>query len=1020
MGDQMVTIDRDINHMRSQVINNILIVMVFLVPITAAASISRSVVIGWKPVMAVHVALAIGTLIVFWLRDRLTLRIKAVALSSAFIVAGIVGVLQFGVMSPAYAFFNTGTFIIAVTVGMRAGIIIYGFCVSVLVCIAYQTVYLGLPPSLDLHVYITAPQTWATVIIAMVLCVGLVLFVIETYNQSMIDALRQAKENEEMLRERTDQLELMSMERDRFLSDLKVSEQFKSAVFNSLPSEIAVLDRRGVIIDINDAWSRFSLDNSCEKNKAAPNTGIGSSYLGICQSTNGAEIVDAINARNGIKSVLDGILPIFTMEYPCHSPITQRWFSMVVSPLGSEGINGVVITHTNITKIKQAEADREQALLSVQISEGRLQTIFDASPDSLLISDADGAITMANNRAGVLLGYSVGELIGQSIDSLVPHLYQKSHPKLRLSYINNSETRPMSGGRTVRALRKDGTECEVEITLSNIAIENTIYIASALRDISERRRAEGVIATLSTDRERLTALSRELALFKKIIDNTNEAVSIADNNGIVIYTNAAHDLMHRVPGSFFIGRHYSDFIPPFAANLLPAITEGIASCTGWCGQLPIQRSDDSIFISASNIGVVKGESGHTQYIFNIFNDFTPELERRNELEAARHDAECANRAKSEFLSQMSHELRTPLNAVLGFTDVLLWGRNNSLNDKQRSQLGHIRQAGEHLLSLINEVLDLAKIEAGHVALEINNVKLHSIIDECLSLSDPIFSKYGVSAINKANSFECDIVTDPRRARQLILNLLSNAAKYNCRGGTVEIGYELLEDGFHRVCVSDTGGGIAEDKQGGLFIPFNRLGAESSEIEGTGIGLALTKKLIEAMDGRIGYASVVGEGSRFWLDFPPAKQGGQETEPEFNTQDATLPPNFPEALILYIEDNVSNQALVEAMIEQLSPLRLIFVTSAETGLIVAENNQPDIILLDINLPGMDGFAAIGHLKENPRTRHIPVVALSADAIEGTADRALACGFSYYLTKPVRRADLIHTIQRVMRQHHAMQN
>ena len=885
----MLSIDDDLRIIRNRMTSNILTILAIFAPIATLASITRAEFIGWQPVMALHVAITSVICITFLFRQKLGLTIKAIVISASFILTGVGGILQFGTSTPAYSFLNMGTCIVAIVYGLRAGIYVYLFCLFTMLTVAFGGITFGITLTNNISAHINSPQSWATVIIGTMMCVGLLLYVIDSYHRSLISSLRTTRVNEARLLERTHQLEVAILDREQLLSKLRASEEFKSIVVNSLPSEIAVLDKHGIIVDVNETWRQFALDNSCDRNKTSPNTGIGSSYFGICQAAEGSEKKEAFEAHNGIQAVLNGLSPIFTMEYPCHSPTEQRWFSMVVSPLGHDLIRGVVITHTNITKIKQAEADREQALLSVRISEERLRTIFDASPDAMLISDADGIITMSNNQVESLLGYKHGDIIGKSIDILVPEAYRQSHLKLRLSYLSKSDNKKMAIGRTIYAHRKDGSECEVEITLSVISVDSRQYIASALRDISERRRAEGVI---------------------------------------------------------------------------------------------------------------------------------------NKLEVARQAAEGANRAKSEFLSHMSHELRTPLNAVLGFTDILLWGRDSTLNEKQRSQLAHIREAGEHLLSLINEVLDLAKIEAGHVALDIATVQLRSIVEECLSLSSPIFSQYEVSAINETETTgcECNILTDPTRAKQLILNLLSNAAKYNRRGGSIHVSHEMLDDGFYRVSVADTGSGIPEDMQGGLFMPFNRLGAESSEIEGTGIGLALTKKLIEAMDGRIGYASVFGEGSRFWLDFPPSKKGGQETVAVAVdiTQDAISAPNFPEAIVLYIEDNSSNRMLMEAMFEQLTPLRLIAAASAETGLSAAENQQPDIILLDINLPGMDGFAANDRLKENPKTRHIPVVALSADAIKETADRALASGFADFLTKPIRRSDLIHTLHNVMEHRHAKHN
>ncbi|CDK99744.1 conserved protein of unknown function [Magnetospirillum gryphiswaldense MSR-1 v2] len=373
-------------------------------------------------------------------------------------------------------------------------------------------------------------------------------------------------------------------------------------------------------------------------------------------------------------------------------------------------------------------------------------------------------------------------------------------------------------------------------------------------------------------------------------------------------------------------------------------------------------------------------------------------------------AEAANRAKSDFLSNMSHELRTPLNAVLGFAEVLLAGYGSPLTDKQRGYVDHILAGGSHLLDLINEVLDLAKVEAGAMTQEVTAVHLGSVIDECVSLSTPIFAKYEVTPVNEAAECNATILADPQRTKQLILNLLSNAAKYNRRGGTVTISCETIEDGFHRLIIADTGKGIPDNMQDQMFKPFNRLGADATATEGTGIGLALTKSIIEAMGGRIGFSSVADKGSCFWLDFPLCDD--KVEPPPAADSGPNLHYCFEDRLVLYIEDNVFNMRLMEALFEQLAPMRLITATNAEDGLILARSSQPDVILLDINLPGINGFEAVARLKHDALIRHIPVVGLSADATSATAERALNSGFVDYLTKPVNLSELIRTLSRAM--------
>ncbi|CDL00299.1 Autoinducer 2 sensor kinase/phosphatase luxQ [Magnetospirillum gryphiswaldense MSR-1 v2] len=397
-------------------------------------------------------------------------------------------------------------------------------------------------------------------------------------------------------------------------------------------------------------------------------------------------------------------------------------------------------------------------------------------------------------------------------------------------------------------------------------------------------------------------------------------------------------------------------------------------------------------------------------------DATKIKEIEIQLRESKLAAEAANKAKSDFLSNMSHELRTPLNAVLGFAEVLLAGYDTPLTEKQRGYVDHILTGGSHLLDLINEVLDLAKVEAGAMTQEMAAVNLGSVIEECVSLSSPIFAKHEVSPVNEAVACNATVLADPQRTKQLILNLLSNAAKYNRHGGTVTISVEALDDHFHRLTISDTGQGIPIHKQDQIFKPFNRLGADKTATEGTGIGLALTKSIIEAMGGRIGFSSMVDEGSRFWLDFPLCDNEVESPAAVVIDGMSKIDSHFDNGLVLYIEDNAANVRLMEALFEQLAPMRLIAANNAEEGLNLARSSQPDLILLDINLPGVNGFEAIARLKEDALIRHIPVIGLSADASGSTIERARNGGFTDYLTKPVKLSELVRTLSREMEYKH----
>jgi len=611
------------------------------------------------------------------------------------------------------------------------------------------------------------------------------------------------------------------------------------------------------------------------------------------------------------------------------------------------------------------------------------------------MADVSGRITHVNDHFCALSGYSREELIGQN------HRMLKSdrHPPETYAELWRVIT---SGGiwRGILCNRtKDGSEYWVQST-----------IAPAL-DQKGRRCGYISIRTDITDvvgdREQLSELGRALVIFQKIFETTNEAVDVMSPEGSIVYTNPARERLIGEPMEQASGEHFSALVPKAGAKLIEEVQAGIASGRGWRGNLPFQKADGSVFVAACNFEVIADGAGKPQHVFNIFRDITPELSRMTELRTAREAADVANRAKSEFLSNMSHELRTPLNAVIGFAQLLLTSKTNRLNERQTVQVQHIRKGGEYLLHLIGEILEFAKIEAGGLSLSIETVSLRELIDECIDLAGPLLTKYDVTLIDEAGADTPKLRVDHVRAKQVILNLLSNAAKYNRQGGTIRLTGVVLDTGYVRVGVADTGIGIEEAKQAELFQPFNRLGAERTEVEGSGIGLVLTRKLVEAMEGRIDFESTPGEGSRFWVDFPQADDEAIATadgphEEDSHAENGNI--GGAERLMLYIEDNPMNIALMEDIVEEMSGWKLIVTYTAELGLPLVESRCPDIVICDINLPGMGGIEAVKHLKMNENTRHIPVLALSADAASGTISRGLAAGFAAYLTKPVRLHDL----------------
>jgi signal transduction histidine kinase/CheY-like chemotaxis protein len=375
---------------------------------------------------------------------------------------------------------------------------------------------------------------------------------------------------------------------------------------------------------------------------------------------------------------------------------------------------------------------------------------------------------------------------------------------------------------------------------------------------------------------------------------------------------------------------------------------------------------------------------------------TGQLERANgELALAMAEASRANQAKTAFLSSMSHELRTPLNAILGFAQILGSDKLPTTAEQKREFAGHILKSGRHLLTLINEVLDLAKIESGAVALSLEPVALAEILHECRDMTEPLAGARGVRLLFPER-VEGSVEADRTRLKQILLNLLSNAIKYNRAGGAVVLDIAARPDGRLRLAVQDTGHGLAAEQLERLFQPFNRLGQEGGGEEGSGIGLVVTKRLVELMGGAIGVSSSVGVGSLFWIELRAVAAPALAV---VAAAAAPAPAAAVGATLLYVEDNPANLRLVEEIVRFRPGLRLLAAPDGHLGIEMARAHLPDVILMDLNLPCVGGADALRVLRGDPRTAHIPVIALTANAMPRDVERGLALGFADYLTKPI---------------------
>lgn len=390
---------------------------------------------------------------------------------------------------------------------------------------------------------------------------------------------------------------------------------------------------------------------------------------------------------------------------------------------------------------------------------------------------------------------------------------------------------------------------------------------------------------------------------------------------------------------------------------------------------------------------------------------TRQLETSNhELALATQAAESANQAKSEFLSSMSHELRTPLNAIIGFGQLLTSDAMSPTPEQKKTFTEHILRAGRHLLELINEILNLAQIESGHLSLSLEPVSLQEILQDCHTMIEPLGDQRGIRTLFPTTC-ELNVMADRTRLKQVLLNLLSNAIKYNRDMGAVVVDCTMAGPERVRVSVQDTGMGLSEAQLKLLFQPFNRLGQEAGAQEGTGIGLVVTKHLIESMGGEIGVTSTVGMGSIFWIELRATEPVSAISQKDVLTAmaPAEIAPKHPQTYtVLYVEDNPESLKLVEQILSTRPDIRLLSAPDGRLGVELARVHLPDVILMDNNLPNLDGASAQAILRNDPKTRHIPVIALTANAMPKSINQGLAAGFFRYITKPINIKELLEAI------------
>jgi len=894
------------------------------------------------------------------------------------------------------------------------------------------------------------------------------------------------------------------------------ASQYARSLLEASLDPLVTISAEGKITDVNEASIKVT---GVEREKL-----IGTEFSDY--------FVESEKAREGYQQVFaEG----FVTDYPLtirhkDGRLTDVLYNASLYKDVSGNVLGVFAAARDVTDRKQAE--------------DKFRSLFESVPDALIVVNRSGEIMLVNSQTERAFGYARSELLGKEIESLVPERFRSIHGEHRSGYFSDPNLRPMGSNRSLSALRKDGSEFPVEISLSSLDTEDGRLVSAAIRDVTDRKQAfeyarslleasldplvtisaDGKITDVNEGSLKVTGVAREQLIGTDFSDYftepskaregyqqvfakgfvTDYPLTIRHKDGRlthVLYNASVYkDVVGNVLGVFAAARDITarmqaeaallkagalqsaifnsvnfSSIATDAKGVIQIFNVGAERMLGYTAdevmnkitpadisdpqevivraealslelgttispgfealvfkasraiediyELTYFRKDGSRFPAVVSVTALRDAAETIIGYLLIGTDNTArklvESEQKRldqalretnlELQAAKVEAERANLAKSDFLSSMSHELRSPLNAILGFAQLI----DSDLpgpTPKQRVSINQILQAGWYLLELINEILDLALIESGKLSMSLEPMSLEEVLRDCQAMIEPQARKSGIRVSFSYPESPLFVKAERTRVKQIIVNLLSNAIKYNRVGGKVEVSCRSRPDGQVRVTVQDTGEGLSPDKLAQLFQPFNRLGQEAGVEEGTGIGLVVSKQLVELMGGTIGVQSTVGVGSVFWIELKVT----DAIEPDHVAMAPTATPELatassaPLRTVLYVEDNPANLMLITKLLARRPEICMLSARDGRSGVELAQANQPDVILMDINLPGISGFTALTILAVDPATAHIPVIAISANAMPSDVKKGLNAGFFRYLTKPIKVDEFMETL------------